>query len=190
MHEGMRPHEELLWQLSGNLPASKKQKLEPTPQGCCSPVPMQGPFTDVPLSELYATEPSTGRRVVAMHSPVLQSPLQSLHKTNIVRQLQPPRIDPEPRIDARNSFATVQCASDNPMPYRIMAYAPPDSNLECSGNEGEYVAPEDVASNVSTRAHYDNEDTVTLQFSSICSPFLATTHVPCSQAGHIRTTPH
>ena len=150
---GMRPHEELFWQMSGDLPVSKKQKLEPTPQGCCSPVPMQGPFTDVPHPELYATEPSTGRRVVAMQSPLLQSPLLSLHQLNIIRQLQPPRIDPEPRIDARHFYPIVPRASGNPMPYTIMAYPPPSSNSDCSGNEDEDVAPEDVASNVSTHAH-------------------------------------
>ena len=50
---------------------------------------------------------------------------------------------------------------------------------------------DDVLSNVTNIWPYDmEEDIVSVQFSSICSPFLATTHVPCSQAGHIRTTPH
>ena len=50
---------------------------------------------------------------------------------------------------------------------------------------------DDVLSNVTNIWPYDmEEDIVSVQFTSICSPFLATTHVPCSQAGHIRTTPH
>ena len=65
-----------------------------------------------------------------------------------------------------------------------------DEKSDWSGNEDADVASEDVASNVSTHAHYDNEDTVTVQFSSICSPFLATSHIPCSQSYHIRTTHH
>ena len=110
----MRPHEELFWQMSGLAPATKKLKLEPSPEGLLSPVPMQGPFTDVPHPELYATEPSTGRPVVAM-----QSPLLSLDTYNIHRHVQRPRIDPEPRIVARYIDQDVPRASGNPRPFTM-----------------------------------------------------------------------
>ena len=118
-----------------------------------------------------------------MHSPLL--PLLSLA---MHRHMQRPMIDLELRIDARRVH---QVVPRGPMLCTIStAYPPPRSNSDWSGNEDEDVASEDVASNVSTHAHYDNEDTVTVQFSSICSPFLATSLVACSQAYHIRTTPH
>ena len=163
---------------------SKKQKLEPTPQGCSSPVPMQGPFTDLAHPELYATEPSTGKRGVTMQSSLL--PVLSL---GIQANMQNPVTDLAMRFDAR-IFGGVQPRPVHGMPNGC-AYPPPCSNSDVSEDEVEDVGSEDVASNVSTRANNENnEDTVTVQFSSICSPFLATSHIPCSQSYHIRTTPH
>ena len=165
----MRPHEELFWQRSPREPVPKKPKLEPTPQECYKPVPQQGSFTDVPHPELYAVEPSMGKSVV-----VMQSPLMSRNAYDNNPGWQGPRIDPEPLV--------------KPV---IVAYAAPRTNSDASSNPPDAnVEPEDVASNVSTHAHNDSEDIVSVQFSSICSPFLATIHVPCSQAGHISTTPH
>ena len=119
-----------------------------------------------------------------MHSPLL--PLLSLA---MHRHMQRPMIDLELRIDARRVH---QVAPRGPMLCTIStAYPPPCSNSDVSEDEVEDVGSEDVASNVSTRANNENnEDTVTVQFSSICSPFLATSLVACSQAYHIRTTPH
>ena len=108
MHEGMRPHEELFWQMSGNEPVPKKQKLEPTPQECFLPVPQQGPFTDVPHPELYAVEPSVGRCVVFMQCPQMS---RSLHE---YPQCLSPTIDPVPKT--------------------MLAPAPPRSNLDASSN--------------------------------------------------------
>ena len=162
---------------------SKKQKLEPSsPEVYKTGVPMQGPFTDLAHPELYATEPSTGKRGVTMQSSLL--PVLSLA---IQENMQNPVTDLAMRFDAR-IFGGVQPRPVHGMPNGC-AFPQPCSNSE--GSEDEDVASEDVASNVSTRANNENnEDTVTVQFSSICSPFLATSHIPCSQSYHIRTTPH
>ena len=162
---------------------SKKQKLEPSsPEVYKTGVPMQGPFTDLGHPELYATEPSTGKRGVTMQSSLL--PVLSL---GIQANMQNPVTDLAMRFDAR-IFGGVQPRPVHGMPNGC-AYPPPCSNSDVS--EDEDVGSEDVASNVSTRANNENnEDTVTVQFSSICSPFLATSHIPCSQSYHIRTTPH
>ena len=114
----------------------------------------------------------------------MQSPLLPLLSLASQEHMQHPVTDLALRIDAR------QVAPVVPRPYMpsSAAYPPPCSNSEWS--EDEDVGSEDAASNASTRANYDNEDTVTVQFSSICSPFLATSHIPCSQSYHIRTTPH
>ena len=120
----------------------------------------------------------------------MQSPLLSLDAYNIHRHVQRPRIDPEPRIDARRIDLDVPRASGNSMQF-TMAYPAPRTNSDASGIAPSTTELDDVASNVSSQAPYNEyEDIVSVQFSSICSPFLATTHVPCSQAGHIRTTPH
>ena len=77
------------------------------------------------------------------------------------------------------------------IPPSRLAFAVPGANSDASGIAPSTTELDDVESNVSTQAPYNEyEDIVSVQFSSICSPFLATTHVPCSQAGHIRTTPH
>ena len=162
---------------------SKKQKLEPlSPEVYKTCVSMQGPFTDLAHPELYATEPSTGKRGVTMQSSLL--PVLSLASQE---NMQNPVTDLALRIDARQVNRVV------PRPHMptSAAYPPPCSNSDVSEDEVEDVGSEDVASNVSTRANNENnEDTVTVQFSSICSPFLATSHIPCSQSYHIRTTPH
>ena len=132
---GMRPHEELFWQMSGNEPVPKKQKLEPTPQECFLPVPQQGPFTDVPHPELYAVEPSVGRCAVVMQSPLVPRYLQDEYMDLVCLGS---TIDPEP----------------NPPPEQIR------SNTDAISNR------------VS-----DTEDIVSVQFSSISSPFLDTSHV-------------
>ena len=164
---------------------SKKQKLEPlSPEVYKTCVSMQGPFTDLAHPELYATEPSTGKRGVTMQSSLL--PVLSLA---IQENMQNPVTDLAMRFDAR-IFGGVQPRPVHGMPNGC-AYPPPCSNSDVSEDEVEDVGSEDVASNVSTRANNENnEDTVTVQFSSICSPFLATSHIPCSQSYHIRTTPH
>jgi hypothetical protein len=164
---------------------SKKQKVEPSsPEVYKTGVPMQGPFTDLGHPELYATEPSTGKRGVTMQCPLL--PVLSL---GIQANMQNPVTDLAMRCDAR-IFGGVLPRPAHSMP-NFTAYPPPCSNSDVSEDEVEDVGSEDVASNVSTRANNENnEDTVTVQFSSICSPFLATSHIPCSQSYHIRTTPH
>ena len=85
---GMRPHEELLWQMSGKLPVSKRQKLDPF-----SCVPQQGPFTNVPHPELYAVEPSVGRCAVVMQSPLVPRYLQDEYMDLVCLGS---TIDPEP----------------------------------------------------------------------------------------------
>ena len=162
---------------------SKKQKLEPLSPEVYKPlVPMQGPFTDLAHPELYATEPSTGKRGVTMQSSLL--PVLSLASQE---HMQNPFTDLALRIDARRVGGVVP----RPCMPNFTAYPPPCSNSDVSEDEVEDVGSEDVASNVSTRANNENnENTVTVQFSSICSPFLATSHIPCSQSYHIRTTPH
>ena len=102
----------------------------------------------------------------------MQSPLLPVLSLASQEHMQHPVTDLALRIDARQVHRVVPRGY---MPIST-AYLPPCSNSEGSGNEDEDVASEDVASNVSTRAHYDNKDTVTVQFSSICSPFLSCHH--------------
>ena len=162
---------------------SKKQKLEPlSPEVYKTRVPMQGPFTDLAHPELYATEPSTGRYVVAVHPPLIPCDASNkmfCHWRGMLRG--------NPNVDRH-------CIRDDLMraiPPSRLVFAVPRANSDASGIAPSTTELDDVASNVSTQTPYNEyEDIVSVQFSSICSPFLATTHVPCSQAGHIRTTPH
>ena len=152
---GIRPHEELLWQMSGNPPVSKKQKLDPTPQGCFPPVPQQGPFTNVPHPELYAVEPSMGRCVAV---------LETAHRHRAADDIGDP-IVPEPTINPR--------PRQQIMVYPLGDVEPPPSSAE---DDEEEV---DVLSEATTRApNAPTEDIGSVQFSSICSPFLTTSDVP------------
>ena len=144
----MRPHEELFWQGSGNEPVHKKPKLEPTPQECFLPVPQQGPFTAVPHPELYAVEASVGRCVVVMQCPLMS---RYFHE---YPQCLGPRIDPQP---------------NPPMTRHRLVYAPPRSNSDASSNPPD---PQEA-----WLARNNTEDIVSVQFSSIYSPFLDTSHV-------------
>ena len=94
----------------------------------------------------------------------MQSSLLPVLSLGIQANMQNPVSNLAMRCDAR-TFGGVLPRPAHSMP-NFTAYPPPCSNSE--GSEDEDEASEDVASNVSTRAHYDNEDTVTVQFSSIC----------------------
>ena len=168
---GMRPHEVLLW---NEEPVTDMEKW--------SSVPLEGPVTDIPHPELFATEPSTGRYVVAVHPPLFPRDARNrmfCHWRGMLRH--PPSIDREIIRDQLMRTTTT---------YRL-PFAVPRADSDASGSAPSTTELDDVESNESTEAPYNEyEDIVSVQFSSICSPFLATTHVPCSQAGHIRTTPH
>ena len=144
--------------------------------------PLEGPATDLPHSELFAAEPSTGRHVVVIHPPLL--PCDARNKMFFLwrgMRRGNPTID---RHYIRDDHMRTS-------PPSRLAFAVPRANSDASGIAPSTTELDDAASNVSTQAPYNEyEDIVSVQFSSICSPFLATTHVPCSQAGHIRTTPH
>ena len=74
-----------------------------------------------------------------------------------------------------------------------LTFAVPVANSDASGIAPSTTELDDSSyeTSESTEAPYnDYEDIVSVQFSSICSPFLATSHIPCSQSYHIRTTPH
>ena len=120
----------------------------------------------------------------------MQSSLLPVLSLGIQANMQNPVSNLAMRCDAR-TFGGMLPRPAAPYMPNFTALPAPCSNSDVSEDEVEDVGSEDVASNVSTRANNENnEDTVTVQFSSICSPFLATSHVPCSQAYHIRTTPH
>ena len=96
-----------------------------------------------------------GRSVV-----VMQSPLMSRNAYDNNPGWQGPRIDPEPMI--------------RPV---IVAYSPPRTNSDASSVPPDAQEAADVRSDVSTHARNDDEDIVSVQFSSIYSPFLDTSHV-------------
>ena len=165
---GMRPQEELHWMTTGPS------------RGHC---PLEGPATDLPHSELFAAEPSTGRHVVVIHPPLIPCDARSrmfCHWRGMLRG--------NPNVDRH--YISDQIMRSGP-PSRLVFAVPRAFSDQSSIAPSTTEELDDVASNVSIRAPYnDDEDIVSVQFSSICSPFFATTHVPCSQAGHISTTPH
>ena len=171
---GMRPQEELHWMMD----------TEERPAGLHCATPLEGPVTDLPHPELFAAEPSTGRHVVVIHPPLIPCDARSrmfCHWRGMLRH--------NPSIDRH-------CIRDHLMrtiPTSRLAFAVPRADSDASGIAPSSTELDDSSyeTSESTEAPYnDYEDIVSVQFSSICSPFLATTHVPCSQAGHIRTTPH
>ena len=144
--------------------------------------PLEGPATDLPHSELFAAEPSTGRHVAVIHPPLIPCDTRNkmfLHWRGMLRG--------NPNIVRHYILDDLMRTS----PPSRLAFAVPRADSDASGIAPSTTELDDVASIVSTQAPYnDYEDIVSVQFSSICSPFLATIHVPCSQAGHISTTPH
>ena len=142
--------------------------------------PLEGPATDLPHSELFAAEPSTGRHVVVIHPPLL--PCDARDARNKMFFLWRGMRRGNPTIDRQYIHDDLMRAITG---ASRLTFAVPVANSDASDSGISYDTTE------STEAPYnDYEDIVSVQFSSICSPFLATTHVPCSQAGHISTTPH
>ena len=135
---------------------SKRQKLGPLDP--FSPVPQQGPFTNVPHPELYAVEPSMGRCVAV---------LETTHRHRDA-------------VDTGEYFVPEPTLNPRPRP-QVMVSPPGDVEPDPSIGDAEEAA--DMPSDVSTQAPIAyTEDIGTVQFSSICSPFLATSDVPM-QAG-------
>ena len=170
---GMRPQEELHWMTTGPS------------RGHC---PLEGPATDLPHSELFAAEPSTGRHVVVIHPPLL--PCDARDARNKMFFLWRGMRRGNPTIDRQYIHDDLMRAITG---GSRLTFAVPVANSDASGIAPSTTELDDSSyeTSESTEAPYnDYEDIVSVQFSSICSPFLATTHVPCSQAGHIRTTPH
>ena len=170
---GMRPQEELHWMTTGPS------------RGHC---PLEGPATDLPHSELFAAEPSTGRHVVVIHPPLL--PCDARDARNKMFYLWRGMRRGNPTIDRQYIHDDLMRAITG---GSRLTFAVPVANSDASGIAPSTAELDDSSYewSDSTEAPYnDYEDIVSVQFSSICCPFLATTHVPCSQAGHIRTTPH
>ena len=131
--------------------------------------PLEGPVTDLPHPELFAAEPSTGRHVVVIHPPLIPCDARSrmfCHWRGMLRR--------NPNIDRHYILDDLM----RTIPPSRLAFAVPGANSDASGIAPSTTELDDsYESSESTEAPYnDYEDIVSVQFSSICSPFLATSH--------------